>query len=132
MTRGIRRVFGALGAAACGGVMLASLSMIRLESIQLDLPTAKTAKQDFKPGIVVIAVDKAGGIFLEKTQVTIPELHGYLANRVRADTNVPVYVSGDKDADYGAIAPVLAAVRGEGVQKVSFAIAPAVHEAAEK
>ena len=112
--------------------MLASLSMIKLESIKMDLPSAKTAKQDFKPGIVNIAVDKAGGVFLEKKQVTIPELQSYLAKRVRVNTNVPVYISGDKDALYGAVAPVLATVRAEGVQKVSFTISPASAEAAEK
>src|SRR5204863_337483 len=34
--------------------MLASLSMLRLQSVKMDLPTAMTARRDFKPDIVNI------------------------------------------------------------------------------
>jgi biopolymer transport protein ExbD len=104
--------------------MLASLSMIRLQSIKMDLPTATMAKRDFKPDIVNIAVDKIGDVYVEKKQVNFVQLHEYLSNRFRENTNVPVYISGDKDATHGAVIRVLDAVRREGIQKVSFAIAP--------
>jgi len=104
--------------------MLASLSMIRLQSIKMDLPTATTAKQDFKPDIVNIAVDKTGDISVEKKQMNVVELHSYLSNKFRVNTNVPVYISGDKDATHGSVIRVLDLVRREGIQKVSFAIAP--------
>ena len=51
--------------------MLASLSMIRLQSIKMDLPTATTAKK-LKPDIVNIAVDKVGNISIDETL----QLHG--------------------------------------------------------
>ena len=104
--------------------MLASLSMIKLESIKMALPTAKTSKRDFKPDIVNIAVDKGGDIYLDKKHVNLPELHSYLSNKFHFNTNVPVYISGDKDTLHGAIVSVMAAARAEGIQKVSFAIAP--------
>ena len=106
--------------------MLASLSMLRLQSVRnLDLPTASTAKQNFKPDLVNIGVGKGGEIYLEKNQVTLAQLHAFLADKVRANTNVPVYISGDKDAKHGAVIRVLDLVRREGIQKVSFAISPA-------
>jgi biopolymer transport protein ExbD len=104
--------------------MMASLSMIRLQSIKMDLPTATMAKRDFKPDIVNISVDKLGDIYIEKKPVNIVELHSYLSNKFRANTNVPVYISGDKDATHGSVIRVLDLVRREGIQKVSFAIAP--------
>jgi biopolymer transport protein ExbD len=104
--------------------MLASLSMIRLQSIKMDLPTATVAKRDFKPDIVNIAVDKVGNIYIEKKPVNLVELQSYLSNRVRVNTNIPVYISGDKDATHGMIIGVLDLVRRQGIQKVSFAIAP--------
>src|SRR5712692_9467321 len=104
--------------------LMASLSMIRLQSVKMDLPPALTAKKDFKPDNINIAVDKAGKVYLEKRQIEMPELYSYLSNAVHKNTNVPVYVSGDKDALNGMITPVLAAMRQEGIQKVSFAIAP--------
>lgn len=104
--------------------MLASLSMIRLQSIKMDLPTATMAKRDFKPDIVNIAVDKIGDVYIEKKQMNMLELHQFLSNKFRLNTNFPVYISGDKDATHGAVIRVLDAVRREGIQKVSFAIAP--------
>jgi biopolymer transport protein ExbD len=104
--------------------MLASLSMMRLQSIKMDLPTATVAKRDFKPDIVNIGVDKAGNLFLDKKAVGMVELQSFLSNRFRINTNVPVYISGDKDATHGMVIGVLDLVRREGIQKVSFAIAP--------
>lgn len=104
--------------------MLASLSMMRLQSIKMDLPTATVAKRDFKPDIVNIGVDKLGNLYLEKKPVSMVDLQNFLSNRFRINTNVPVYISGDKDATHGMVISVLDLVRREGIQKVSFAIAP--------
>jgi biopolymer transport protein ExbD len=104
--------------------MMASLTMIRMQSIKMDLPTATAATRDFKPDIVNVAVDKKGDIFIEKQLVTTMELHTYLSNKFRANTNLPVYISGDKDATHGSVIRVLDLVRREGIQKVSFAITP--------
>jgi biopolymer transport protein ExbD len=105
--------------------MLASLSMIRLQSVKMDLPTASTAKQDFKPDIVNIGVGRGGEVYLEKTQVSMADLHGYLSNKYRMNTNVPVYISGDKETKHGSIVRVLDVVRREGIQTIAFTIAPA-------
>src|SRR5512141_1846675 len=94
--------------------MLASLSMIRLQSIKMDLPTATVAKRDFKPDIVNIGVDKAGNVFLDKKPVNQVELQTFLSNKFRANTNVPVYISGDKDATHGTVIGVLDLVRRQG------------------
>ena len=102
--------------------MLASLSMIRLQSIKMDLPTATTAKRDFKPDILNISVDKRGDIFIDKKEYNTVELQSYLSNKFRVNTNVPVYISGDKDATHGSVIRVLDLVRRSGIQKVSFAI----------
>ncbi len=104
--------------------MLASLSMIKMQSIKMDLPTATVAKRDFKPDIVNIAVRKDGQLFLEKKEVNLVDLQSFLSNRFRVNTNVPVYISGDKDATHGMVIGVLDMVRRTGIQKVSFAIAP--------
>ena len=44
--------------------MMASLTMIRMQSIKMDLPTATAASRDFKPDIINVAVDKKGDIDL--------------------------------------------------------------------
>ncbi|MGZ4961392.1 MAG: ExbD/TolR family protein [Limisphaerales bacterium] len=102
--------------------MMASLTMIRLHSIKMDLPTATQATREFKPDLVNISVDKLGDVYVDKKLVTGAELHSYLSNKFRVNTNLPVYISGDKDATHGAMIRVLDVIRREGIQKVSFAI----------
>ena len=103
--------------------MMASLTMIKMQSIKMNLPTATMATRDFKPDILNISVDKAGDVYVEKKPVNVTELHNLLSNKFRINTNVPVYISGDKDATHGSVIRVLDIVRREGIQKVSFAIA---------
>jgi biopolymer transport protein ExbD len=104
--------------------MLASLSMMRLQSIKMDLPTAQMASRDFKPDIINIGVDRAGEISIDKRPVNVVELHDYLSNLFLVKTNMAVYISGDKNATHGSVIRVLDLVRREGIQKVSFVIAP--------
>ena len=105
--------------------MMASLTMMKMQSIKMDLPTATQATRDFKPDIVNIDVDKKGEVYVEKKLVNVIELRSYLSNKYHLNTNVPVYISGDKDASHGSVIRVLDIVRREGIQKVSFAISPA-------
>jgi biopolymer transport protein ExbD len=112
--------------------MMVSLQMSKTENIRVGLPTATQAKQDFTPGMVNIAVDKAGGVFWEKSNITLPELSLQLSNRFHANTNLPVTVSGDKDTRHEAIAAVLDTVRLIGVQKVAFLVSPAPEPAPPK
>ncbi len=104
--------------------MMASLSMIRLQSIKVDLPTATQAKRDLKPDILNLAVDKLGDVYIEKERKTLAEAFAYVSNKFQVNTNLPVYISGDKDASHGAVIAVLDMVRRAGVQRVAFAIAP--------
>jgi len=104
--------------------MMVSLTMIKMQSIKMDLPSAVASQRDLKPEIVNIGVDKAGDLYIEKKLVTLAELHSVLSNKFRVNTNIPVYISGDKDATHGMVIRVLDLVRQEGIQKVSFAITP--------
>ena len=100
--------------------MMISLQMSRTANIQVKLPPASQSAQDYKPDMVNIAVDKAGAVWLEKKTIALPELSLVLSNRFRADTNLPVYISGDRDTLHGAMVTVYEAVRAAGIQKVAF------------
>ncbi|EEF59557.1 ExbD/TolR family protein [Pedosphaera parvula] len=102
--------------------MMVSLQMNRTQNIKVNLPSATQSRHDFKPDMVNVAVDKNGGVWLEKKQISLPELGAVLSNRFRLDTNLPVYISGDRDTLHGAMADVLETVRGAGVQKVAFTV----------
>ena len=102
--------------------MMVSLQMDKTQNIKVNLPNAVEARHDFKPNMLNIAVDKSGAVFLEKTQITLPELSLVLSNRFKADTNLPVFISGDRDTLHSHMANVYETVRDAGVQKISFAV----------
>jgi biopolymer transport protein ExbD len=103
--------------------MMVSLSMDQTQNIKVNLPSATQARHDFQPDMLNIAVDKAGAVWFQKTQISLPDLSLVVSNRFRVDTNLPVYISGDRDTLHGAMADVYEVVRGAGVQKVAFAVA---------
>jgi biopolymer transport protein ExbD len=100
--------------------MMVSLEMSKTENIKVHLPPASQSQQDYRPDMVNIAVDKSGAVWLEKKTISLPELSLVLSNRFRADMNLPVYISGDRDALHGDMVKVYEAVRAAGVQKVAF------------
>ncbi len=102
--------------------MMVSLQLDRTQNIKVNPPSAFMARADFKPGMINIAVDKDGRVWLEKTNLTLAQLDAALTNRFRLDTNLPVYISGDTATRHGDMCDVLEAVRRAGVQKVSFMV----------
>ena len=100
--------------------MMISLQMSRTANIKVNLPSATQAAQDYKPDMVNIAVDKSGTVWLEKKTISLPALSLVLSNRFRADTNLPVYISGDRDTLHGDMVGVYQTVRAMGIQKVAF------------
>jgi biopolymer transport protein ExbD len=102
--------------------MMVSLTMHKQQTIQVNLPTAMQAKPDFKPDMINLAVDRRGDVYLEKIPVTLPQLYTTLTNRLAANPNLPVYISGDAQASHGSMVAVLDFVRRAGIQKVAFAV----------
>jgi biopolymer transport protein ExbD len=100
--------------------MMISLQMSRTANIKVNLPSATQSAQDYKPDMVNIAVDKSGAVWLEKKQIAMPDLSQVLTARFHANTNLPVYISGDRDTLHGDMVKVYETVRSAGIQKVSF------------
>jgi biopolymer transport protein ExbD len=100
--------------------MMISLQMSRTANIRVNLPSATQAAQDYKPDMVNIAVDKSGAVWLEKKTISLPDLSQILTARFHTDTNLPVYISGDRDTLHGDMVNVYQAVRAAGIQKVAF------------
>ena len=102
--------------------MMISLQMDQTRNIKVNLPPGPQARPDFKPDMINIAVDKDGGVWLEKKEISLADLSLVLSNRFRLDTNMPVYIGGDRDTMEGSMVDVLAVVRNAGVQKVAFMV----------
>ena len=100
--------------------MMLALEMSRTESIKVNLPPASQSRQDFRPDMINIAVDKSGAVWLEKKEISLAELASVLKDRFQANPDVPVYISGDRDTLHGDMVKVYQTVRAAGIQKVAF------------
>src|SRR6202142_3322283 len=83
--------------------MMVSLQLDRTQNIKVNLPPAREGRHDFKPDMLNLAVDKSGGVWLEKKPIALTELGLVVSNRFRQDTNLPVHISGDRDTLHGAM-----------------------------
>ena len=100
--------------------MMVALEMSKTENIKVNLPPASQSKQDYRPDMVNIAVDKSGAAWLEKKRISLSELAAVLKDRFHANPDVPVYISGDRDTLHGDMVKVYQTVRAVGIQKVAF------------
>ena len=100
--------------------MMVALEMSRTENIHVNLPAATQSRQDFRPDMVNIAVDKSGAVWLEKKEISLAELGLVLSNRFAANPDLPVYISGDRDALHGDMVKVYEVARAAGIQKIAF------------
>src|SRR6185503_1513423 len=104
--------------------MLASLSMMRLQSIRMNLPTATVAKANTKPDMVNIAVDALGNITIDKQPYNFVQVKELLTSKIKTNAAVPVFITGNDEATHGMMINVLDEVKSTGIVNVSFALAP--------
>jgi biopolymer transport protein ExbD len=100
--------------------MMVALEMSRSENVKVNLPSASQSRQDYRPNMVNVAVDKAGAVWLEKKEISLADLALVLSNRFAANPDLPVYISGDRDTLHGSMVKVYEVVRGVGIQRVAF------------
>jgi biopolymer transport protein ExbD len=102
--------------------MLVSLSLVNIKSVKVNLPTATTAAPDSRKDLIDISVDKMGNAYLDKRPVGDHELINGLVADQKANPNLRVFISGDRDTRYGSVVRVLDLVRSAGIDKVAFEI----------
>jgi biopolymer transport protein ExbD len=104
--------------------MLVSLSMVKLRSVTVDLPTATVVTAETTEDLVSLSVDKAGLIYFEQSPVGPNELVVKLAGLMLTNADLRVFISGDREARHGDIIRALDVVRGVGIDRVAFEIGP--------
>jgi biopolymer transport protein ExbD len=102
--------------------MMVTLTMNRLRTLQMDLPSAVAARSTEKPDMMEIVIDREGDLKIGGKLVPFTELEGRVRAKVEANTNYPVYLKPDNQTSHGDVIRVLDTVRGAGAQKVSMSI----------
>ena len=104
--------------------MMVSLTLQKLKTLKMDLPSSVAAKSDKKPDIVTVDITKAGDLKVEGKPVTLIELEELVKKRFEANTNLPVYLKPEQGTPYGRTVAILDTVKSLGISKVSFNIDP--------
>jgi len=102
--------------------MLASLALIHLKTIGVNLPSATVSTPKSDRHAVNIDVDRKGDIYVEHQFMTAVALRNFLNEHLQSNSDLPVYISGDRDATHGQVIRVLDIARAAGVQQVSFVV----------
>jgi len=105
--------------------MMVSLQMQKVRTLKASLPTATLATSNARPDIVNLRVDHLGLIHLDNAQISRADLLVLLAGRLAQNSNLPVSISGDRDARYGDTISVLDLVKQAGIQRVAVALSGA-------
>ncbi len=87
--------------------MMISLQMQIVRTVKANLPTATLATSSTKPDIVNLLVNRDGQVSVDKKAISFAELNTLLTNRYSLNTNLPVYITGAKDATHGSVVFVL-------------------------
>jgi biopolymer transport protein ExbD len=104
--------------------MMVSLQMQKVRALNASLPSATLATSTAKPDIVNLTVDKYGQVQIDKKIISFPELQTLLTDRQKANTNLPVYITGNRDATHGSVVFVLDFVKRSGIKRVAIAVKP--------
>ena len=91
--------------------------------VDVKLPVADARPLENKSGIV-ITIDRAGTIFVDRTKVTYGEFSASFKALVGSKASQGVTVQADRRADWEAVARVLAVVRNAGVTNVGIVTDP--------
>jgi biopolymer transport protein ExbD len=102
--------------------MMVSLQMQKVRTLKTSLPTATLATSTAKPDMVAVTVDKNGQVTVDNKALSFPDLLVLLTNRYQLNTNLPVYITGTRDATHGSMIYVLDFVKRVGIQRVAMAV----------
>jgi biopolymer transport protein ExbD len=102
--------------------MMVSLQMQKVRTLKANLPTATVVTSTAKPDMITVNVDPAGNVAVDHKPISFPDLFTLLTNRYSLYTNLPVYITGNRDTTHGSMMYVLDFVNRAGIQRVAIAV----------
>jgi biopolymer transport protein ExbD len=102
--------------------MMVSLQMQKVRTLKASLPTATLATSTARPDMVTLTVDRNGQVAVDSQPISFLALQTLLTNRYSVNTNLPVYITGTRDATHGSVMFVLDFVKRTGIQRVAIAV----------
>jgi biopolymer transport protein TolR len=96
------------------------------QGLDVNLPAAKGKEMPPEQRLTV-TVSKAGKVYLNKEQLTPPELRAKL-EAIGRTKSPDVFLMADRDVPYGLVVKVMSAIKEAGVEKLGMITEPASPE----
>ena len=100
--------------------MMISLSMIKNQGINVNLPAARTSASEDRSKSVTIAVTETGDVYLDKEKISMSVLPQALKELKIQYPDLKVFINGDAKAYFESAIKVLDEVRVAGITKVAI------------
>lgn len=100
-------------------IMMVSATYIVSQSLKVELPKAQSSDES-AASIAAVTVTKGGGLYFNQEPVTEGALVQKLRQAVRANPEINLIVSGDRNATHGDVVHVIDLAKIEGITR--FAI----------
>jgi len=104
-------------------IFMVTAPMLQM-GIDVNLPRAKANNVDVQEEKVVLTIDGAKGIFVNKTKIPLPELAERLEGAFADRTERELYMRADRTVPYGFVVEVMAEVRKAGIDKLGMITEP--------
>ena len=100
--------------------MMISLSMIKNQGINVNLPTARTSASEDRSKSVTITVTETGDVYLDKEKISMSVLPQALKELKIQYPDLKVFINGDAKAYFESAIKDLDEVRVAGITKVAI------------
>lgn len=100
--------------------LMLSLSMVRNQGIEVNLPAAHSGVSKDHQSTVTISITVKGDIYLNKEKISLEKLHTRLKKIKAAGSQIQVFINADEKVSVGNTIKVLDLVRQVGIAQASI------------
>jgi biopolymer transport protein TolR len=97
-------------------------SQAQISGIKIDLPKAAAEGIDVGDAPIVITVDKNAKMYIADTEISMKALLEKLPLIVHGEKDRVVYVSGDKNLQYGTLVSIMGVLANAGICRISLVV----------
>ncbi len=100
--------------------VMISLSMVKNQGLNVNLPSAQTAVSQERKAAVTITVTQKNEVYLNQKMISLDTLPGRLKELKDQDPDLKVFINGDSHAYFQRAITVLDKVRAAGITRVAI------------
>jgi biopolymer transport protein TolR len=94
------------------------------QGVDINLPKVKAAPLTGEEQQLVVAVNRAGHVYLNDTLITVPELGPKLQAILKLRPDRQVFLRADQNVRYGEVMRVISTIKGAGVERLGMVTEP--------